>query len=77
MTRGGAPGALPYENCAIYLSFPSFLGQKCYEYFDLLILLLSLYVPSILETSKIGSYSNGTFTTVVPNHVKTQNEHQE
>ena len=42
MTRGGAPGAPPHENCAIYLSFPSFLGQKCYEYFDLLILLLVL-----------------------------------
>ena len=38
----GAPGAPPYENFAIYLSFPSFLGQKCYEYFDLLILLLVL-----------------------------------
>ena len=37
-----APGAPPYENCAIYLSFLSFLGQKCYEYFDLLILLLVL-----------------------------------
>ena len=42
MTRGGAPGAPPYENCAIYLLFPSFLGLKCYEYFDLLILLLVL-----------------------------------
>ena len=42
MTLGGATGALPCENCTIYLLFPSFLSLKCFKYFDLLILLLVL-----------------------------------